>query len=209
MTRTRFPWLISLWIANVVGHGHVSGIVINGAYYQGYGADSFPYNPNAPIVIGWTIDDKDNGFVAPASFGSPDIICHRSATPAQGHARAAAGDIISFIWNTWPDSHVGPVYNYLAPCHGPCETVDKTKLEFFKIDGPAYISGADPGHWAPNVLISKRFTWQMQLPLDLLPGNYVLRHEIIALHAAMSPGGARTCNLPPAGRRPTATWYSC
>lgn len=193
MGRTATALLAALtWATGIVAHGHVSGIVINGAYYQGYESDSFPYDSDPPIVIGWTTNDEDNGFVAPDAFGTPDIICHRNATPAQGHAQAAAGDIISMIWNTWPDSHVGPVYDYLANCNGPCEDVDKTTLEFFKIDGPAWISGADPGIWAPNILIADNFSWKVQLPADLAPGNYVLRHEIIALHAAFSPDGART-----------------
>ncbi|TPX16403.1 uncharacterized protein E0L32_004052 [Thyridium curvatum] len=177
--------------AAVAAHGHVSNIVVNGVYYEGYGSDSFPYMPNPPVVAGWTIDAKDNGFVSPDAFGTPDIICHKSATPGGAHVEVAAGDSISLQWNTWPESHHGPVIDYLARCDGDCETVDKTSLRFFKIDGPGWLSGANPGLWAADVLIQNNFTWLVRVPADLAPGNYVLRHEIIALHAAGNPNGAQ------------------
>ncbi|KAH8889609.1 hypothetical protein GQ53DRAFT_689359, partial [Thozetella sp. PMI_491] len=146
---------------------------------------------NPPTVIGWTANDPDNGFVAPAAFSGPDIICHNAAKPGGGHLTIKAGDSISLQWNTWPDSHHGPVIDYLANCNGACETVDKTTLKFFKIDAPAYISGANPGFWATDVLIQNNFTWMVQIPANIAPGNYVLRHEIIALHAAGSANGAQ------------------
>jgi hypothetical protein len=34
-------------------------------------------------------------------------------------------------------------------------------------------------------------TWKVTIPSDIAPGNYVLRHEIIALHGAGSPNGAQ------------------
>ena len=177
--------------ATVLAHGHVSGLIHNGVYYQGYESDSFPYDASPPVVFGWTTNDKDNGFVAPDAFGGPDIICHRNATPAGGHIQVAAGDSLNIQWSTWPDSHVGPITDMLANCNGPCETVDKTTLEWFVITRVAWISGADPGNWAPNVLIANNFSWLVQIPASIAPGNYVLRHEIIALHAAMSADGAQ------------------
>lgn len=92
---------------------------------------------------------------------------------------------------TWPDSHHGPVLDYLAPCNGNCETVDKTTLEWFKIDQVGYINGSNPGFWATDVLIADNSTWLVQIPASLEPGNYVLRHEIIALHSAGSIDGAQ------------------
>jgi endoglucanase len=178
--------------ATVSSHGHVTNIVINGVSYLGFDGTSYPYETNPPPSIGWIIDDTDNGFVSPSAFGGPDIICHRSAKPAVGHAVVAAGDKISLQWLVpWPDSHHGPVIDYLANCNGPCETVDKTTLEFFKIDGAGWVSGGNPGLWATDTLISNNSTWLVQIPANIAPGNYVLRHEIIALHAAGSVNGAQ------------------
>lgn len=42
-----------------------------------------------------------------------------------------------------------------------------------------------------DTLISENFTSEVQIPSSLKAGNYVLRHEIIALHAAGNPNGAQ------------------
>ncbi|KAL6884404.1 glycoside hydrolase family 61 protein [Trichoderma evansii] len=175
----------------VVGHGHVNNIVINGVYYEGYDPTSFPYEPTPPIVVGWTAADTDNGFVSPDAYQSPDIICHKNATNAGGHASVKAGDSVLFQWVPVPWPHPGPVVDYLANCNGDCETVDKTTLEFFKIDGIGLISGGDPGNWGSDVLIANNNTWVVQIPKDLATGNYVLRHEIIALHSSEEVDGAQ------------------
>jgi cellulase len=91
-----------------------------------------------------------------------------------------------------PTSHHGPVIDYLANCHGPCETVDKTTLEFFKIDQLGLLNpSVTDGYWATDVLIANNNSWTVEIPPSIATGNYVLRHEIIALHAANSLGGAQ------------------
>lgn len=178
--------------STAIAHSHVNNLVIDGVYWQGYDPTTYPYETDPPIVVGWTAADTDNGFVAPDAYQTGDIICHKNATPAGGHATVNAGDSISIQWAvTWPDSHHGPVLDYLANCNGNCETVDKTTLEFFKIDNVGWLNGSDPGTWATDVLISDASTWLVQIPADIAPGNYVLRHEIIALHSAGSEDGAQ------------------
>lgn len=102
-----------------------------------------------------------------------------------------AGASVLFQWVPVPWPHPGPVLDYLANCNGECETVDKTTLEFFKIDGIGLISGGNPGHWASDVLITNNNTWIVRIPEDLETGNYVLRHEIIALHSSEEADGAQ------------------
>lgn len=178
--------------AGVAAHGHVSNIVINGVSYQTYDPTVFPYMSDPPTVVGWTASDTDNGFVEPSSFASGDIVCHKAATPAGGYAQVAAGDSISIQWNTWPDSHKGPMLDYLAACNGPCDSVDKLELEFFKIDEAGILdSSSAPGTWASDVLIENNNTWLVQIPTNLKAGNYVLRHETIALHSAGQENGAQ------------------
>ncbi|KAK3343080.1 glycosyl hydrolase family 61-domain-containing protein [Neurospora tetraspora] len=178
--------------ASVAAHGHVSNIVINGDLYQGYDS-SFNYMANPPVVAAWKANNQDNGFVAPDAFSSPDIICHKDATNAKGHAVVKAGDKISIQWETWPESHHGPVIDYLANCGtAGCETVDKTALEFFKIDEVGLIDGsAAPGKWGSDQLIANNNSWLVEIPANIAPGFYVLRHEIIALHSAGQPNGAQ------------------
>ncbi|EHL00451.1 putative endoglucanase-4 [Glarea lozoyensis 74030] len=83
--------------------------------------------------------------------------------------------------------------DYLAPCSdGDCKTVDKTTLEFFKIDGVGLIDDTTvPGTWADDQLIANNNTWAVTIPSDIAPGHYVLRHEIIALHSAGETNGAQ------------------
>ncbi|KAI1841096.1 hypothetical protein JX265_013197 [Neoarthrinium moseri] len=190
---TKLAGLVA-FVPVVKAHGYVKNIVINGVSYQGYDPTTFPYQSNPPVVVGWTTSQTDLGYVEPAAFGSADIICHRSARPAGGHVRVAAGDSIAITWNTWPDSHHGPIIDYLAPCNGPCENVEKTSLRFFKIDGAGKAdAGAttSPGYWADDVMMSNGLTWLVRIPPNIYPGNYVLRHEIIALHGANQVNGAQ------------------
>lgn len=178
--------------ATVAAHGHVDHIVIDGLFYQGYDPTTFPYQQTPPTVVGWTTSQTDNGFVEPNSFSAADIICHKSATPAGGHAQVKAGDSISITWNTWPESHKGPMIDYLAACNGPCESVDKETLEFFKIDEVGLIdNSAQNGFWGSDELIQNNNTWLVQIPSNIKAGNYVLRHETIALHSAGQTNGAQ------------------
>ncbi|KAG4256486.1 endoglucanase [Fusarium proliferatum] len=178
--------------AQVAAHGHVDWLVTNGVAFRGYSAPEMSWNPNHPPVVGWTNGATDNGYVEPNSFSDPDIICHRAARPGKGHVTVAAGDKITLQWNTWPDSHHGPVIDYLARCPGDCETVDKNDLEFFKIGQEGLIDmSMQNGKWASDVLIATGFSWTVQIPETLAPGNYVLRHEIIALHGSGQPNGAQ------------------
>lgn len=146
----------------------------------------------APKVVGWSIPtDLDNGFVAPDAFSTNDVICHKVATPGQASAAVTAGNTVALEWTPWPTSHKGPITDYLANCNGPCESVDKTTLKWFKIDQGGHISGSNPGTWATDSLIANNNTWTVTIPRDLKSGNYVLRHEIIALHAAGQANGAQ------------------
>ncbi|KAI9170903.1 Polysaccharide monooxygenase Cel61a [Paramyrothecium foliicola] len=182
----------AVFATGVAAHGHVDWVIINGVAYRGYDSPRFLYEPNHQPVIGWSINQPDNGFVEPNKFGTDDIICHNAARPAPVSATVRAGDKITLQWDTWPESHKGPVIDYLARCSGECETVDKTQLEFFKISAGGLIDRSmSNGKWADDVLMANNFQWTVQIPADLAAGNYVLRHEILALHSAGQPNGAQ------------------
>jgi cellulase len=92
--------------------------------------------------------------------------------------------------DTWPASHAGPILDYLAPV-SDFSSVSPSSLSFTKIAASAWKSGSNPGSWVTDDLIKNGFSWDVTIPSNLAPGNYVLRHEIIALHAAGQPGGAQ------------------
>lgn len=177
-------------LSQVQAHGHVTGVVADGQWYSGY-IPSFVFQKPPPIVAGWTTKDVlDNGFVN--SYGSPDIICHKGATPGGAYIKVAAGSSVELQWTEWPESHHGPVMDFLAACGEDCTTVDKTKLLFNKIDEVGLIDGSTPpGKWASDDLIANNNSWTVTIPSNIAPGKYVLRHDTIALHAAFDVGGSQ------------------
>ena len=95
-------------------------------------------------------------------------------------------------WTPWPVSHHGPVLDYLANCNGECTSVEKTSLKFNKIDGVGLLDDTTiPGSWASDKLIAANNSWTVTIPKSIAPGNYVLRHEIIALHSGENDDGAQ------------------
>jgi cellulase len=106
--------------------------------------------------VGWkTPTDLTNTFVPPNSYANADIICHLAATNAMAAAPAKGGSKIEMQWNTWPVTHKGPIIDYLANCNGPCETVNKTALKWFKIDEVAFIDKSiKNGYWSTDQLIA-------------------------------------------------------
>ncbi|OXV11565.1 hypothetical protein Egran_00674 [Elaphomyces granulatus] len=181
------------WVPIVIAHGYVTGIVIGGTYYSGYLIPTFPYEKNPPEVIAWSTTATSLGFVDGTGYASPDIICHQNAKPGAKTADIDAGGTVELQWTTWPESHHGPVVDYLANCNGDCSTVDKSKLEFFKIGESGLIDDSNPpGKWGSDDLIAKNNSWSVKIPTTIKSGNYVLRHEIIALHSAENKDGAQS-----------------
>ncbi|KAI9889679.1 MAG: hypothetical protein M1814_005080 [Vezdaea aestivalis] len=178
-------------ISTTYAHGTVKSFVIDGKQIQGYDVDFAPYQKTAPVVAGWSMPSvKDHGFVTDVK--SPDIICHRGATPGGTYANIAAGAKLTLNWEkNWP--HDGPLLTYMANCNGECEKVDKTQLKFFKIDQLGLVDPrpALPQGWATDKIKASGGSWTVTIPSDIAPGNYVVRHETIALHEAQNNAGAQ------------------
>jgi cellulase len=91
---------------------------------------------------------------------------------------------------------------YLADCHGSCsrkENIEAFKdgLQWVKIDELGWLNSTGwdvldlGGTWATNILIFNDYSWVVRMPEGLREGEYVLRHEIIALHIAERLNGAQ------------------
>lgn len=192
MSLSKTASLLLATAALVASHGYVTSIDVDGTTYGGYLIDTYYYESDPPEIIAWSTNATDDGFVAPTAYDSSDIICHRGSAPAALSAPVTPGGSVKMTWSTWPDDHHGPVITYLAKCDGDCADVDKTTLEFFKIDAGGLINEtAIPGTWASDELIADSFSRTMTIPSDIEAGNYVLRHEIIALHSAENTDGAQ------------------
>lgn len=191
------PRLMSTLLASVVSavsvsaHGHVSKVTIDGQSYTGFEPTWAPYGPQ-PDSITWSNGASDNGFVLSSALQNPDIICHLNATNAALTAPVSAGSDVLIQWNQWPESHKGPVIDYLADCGGNCSTVDKSTLKWFKVAEKGQVElgpgGGTTGKWAEDLILENNLTWTVTIPSSLKPGNYVLRHEIIALHGGFNEG---------------------
>ncbi|KAF6788143.1 endo-1,4-beta-glucanase [Colletotrichum sojae] len=178
-------------------HSRITNLVIDGLSYAGFDAKS-PSNP--PLLAAWSTTASDDGWVSTESYGRPNIACHKNARTGLGHAPVPAGGTVSLQWQGWPESHHGPVVTHLAWCgsaRGSCEGLaDAATLSFFAIDAVGLVDpdvnatefATAPGLWASDVLIQNNASWVVQIPEDIAPGYYVLRHEIIALHFARYPG---------------------
>jgi hypothetical protein len=178
--------------ALVAGHGYVSGAVVDGTYYGGYLINQYPYETDPPETIAWSEDETDLGYIDGTGYASSNIICHKDGKPGALSAPVKAGGSVELQWTDWPSSHHGPVITYLANCNGDCSDVEKTDLKFFKIDESGLIDDSDvPGTWATDKLINNNNSRTITIPSSIEAGNYVLRHEIIALHSAENKNGAQ------------------
>jgi cellulase len=174
--------------ALALAHGHVDKVVAEGVTYTGWNA-ALKYQSPIPPTVGWQADNLDNGFVSPSDFASASIACHKSSKSNGAAVTVKAGNKVTLKWDTWPGTHAGPILDYLAPVTS--FDVAATSLLFTKIAASAWKSGSNPGAWVTDDLIKNNFSWDFTVPANLAAGNYVLRHEIIALHAAGQVGGAQ------------------
>ncbi|KAL7628505.1 hypothetical protein AAE478_000020 [Parahypoxylon ruwenzoriense] len=165
-------------------HGFVSGVTVDGQWTAGSDPVWYYYpSGTAPATAGWDSLNQDLGFIEPANFGTSDIACHKSAKVGKNFIDVKAGDTIAFYWNTWPDSHKGPIINYIAPYKSTAGD-----LQWSKISQASIVSGTT---WVTDTLIANNFTASTTIPRNLKAGDYVIRHEIIALHGGNNDNGAQ------------------
>ncbi|PAV19161.1 glycoside hydrolase family 61 [Pyrrhoderma noxium] len=160
------------------------------------------------------VDGADQGHLvgirAPSYDGpitdvtSTDVICNGGPNPlvyiSDVVIPAKAGSQITTEWHHTLDSagtgdpadpidssHKGPITTYLAAVPDATQS-DVTGLKWFKI----YEDGlSSDGTWAVDRLIANKGKVTFTLPSCIPAGQYLMRHEIIALHAASSYPGAQ------------------
>ena len=76
----------------------------------------------------------------------------------------------------------------LIPRVGECTSASAGDLKFTKITEAGLL---DDGTWITDQLIQDNFLSSLTIPPNLSAGNYIIRHEIIALHGAGSDNGAQ------------------
>ncbi|KAH7928784.1 glycoside hydrolase family 61 protein [Leucogyrophana mollusca] len=170
-------------MSQVSAHGGVLSYNIAGTTYQGFKAYNTPTGQSS-IQREWDtynpITDPTSGSLSCNSNGA-------SLGSGQLSATVAAGSSITAYWNTWPHS-IGPVMVYMASCGGSCTSANTASLNWFKIDQKGLISGDLPtGQWAQGELIADGSSWTTSIPSSLAPGEYFIRHELLAIHTSNQP----------------------
>lgn len=176
--------LLGSLAASAYAHGRVTSITADGESYDGF-LNDYIYMPSPPDIVAWSAANGDNGFVDGTGYASGDIICHKEGKAGAIAAKVAAGSDIEIQWgpDAWPESHHGPVIDYLAKCDGDdCSSVDKETLKFFKIDEAGLIDGSSaPGTWASDELIAADGKWTVTIPESLAPGTFYSKNEYVLL----------------------------
>ena len=76
----------------------------------------------------------------------------------------------------------------MAQCPGSCTTTTPSGAAWFKIAQAGLLSGTlTTGLWGQGQLVNDNSSWTTTIPANLAPGNYLLRHELIALHSSNQP----------------------
>lgn len=168
----------------VAAHGYVKTVTIAGQSFQA----NQPFDNNVkPSGIRKVSD------VSPIKgANNPDIECGINAQPASLVLAAKPGDTVTFDWRefdgaVWPHD-IGPMIEYMASCgNTTCDKFDTRNAKWFKI---AQV-GLKPGSkdWFQKDLLTGGVASTV-IPNNIAPGQYLLRHEIIALHIADKIGGA-------------------
>lgn len=162
-------------------HGGVTSYIIGGTTYPGWQ----PYNsPTGQASIGRPYSSYDPIMTTSAST----FACNNNGQAGSGQksATVAAGSSITAKYNQWTHAQ-GPVFVYMARCPGACSSANSNSLDWFKISEGGLISGNLPnGKWATGDVMNT-LSLTATIPASLAAGEYLIRHELLALHQANTP----------------------
>lgn len=176
-----------LFFAELVrGHGFVYKVTIDSETYTG----NFPASddPFSSVVRGISTADP----VMNAT--NPDLNCGPAASLAQEVADAQPGSTLSFDWReanlSWWPHNTGPMLTYMTSCGSTsCAQYNSPTAKWFKIQQIGRKTDGS-GQWAQADLMTGGLA-VVTLPSNIASGNYLIRHEIIALHQANVLQGAQ------------------
>ncbi|KAF8266394.1 glycosyl hydrolase family 61-domain-containing protein [Lactarius quietus] len=174
-------------LPSVAAHGYVTKVVIDGTTYYGNLPQDVAGSNNSASPIRQIYD------IGPVKGAdNPDINCGLSAQLASMVVPANPGSSMEFYWGDpgaekWPHN-TGPFMTYMASCgNTTCDKFNGSTAQWFKIDEIG--KKPDGTTWyQQDVMNGSPVT--LTLPPNIAPGGYLVRQEIIALHLAVTLGGA-------------------
>ena len=159
-------------------HGAVTSYVIAGTTYGGY--DGF-----APSTTPKTVQYPWPSYDPTMTVTDPKVKCNGGRS-AQLSATVAAGQNMTAVWKQWTHQQ-GPVMVWLYKCAGEFAGCDTSGKGWFKIDQMGmWGSVLNSNNWG-TAIVYKNLKWSSVVPKNIAPGNYIVRHELIALHQANTP----------------------
>ncbi|KAG8987324.1 hypothetical protein FRB90_003403 [Tulasnella sp. 427] len=179
-----FPFvaIFGFIFTGVSAHGYIHSITLDGVTYQG--ADPYGSAIASPIR---QVSSNSPASPVYGNINGVAMACGGDAKAASMTVPVTAGSDVSVYWGSWPHN-VGPMITYLGKCDGSCATTDPTKINFFKIHQVDFVPGTHT--WVQSQTLYKGLPFNFTLPEDLPNGDFIMRHEVIALHNAMNQGGA-------------------
>jgi hypothetical protein len=164
--------------SSVLGHGAVTSYVIGGVNYPGYEG----YSPSSGPP---TIERQWPDYNPILSVTDSKMTCN-GGTSAPLSANITAGQQITAKWAQWTHQQ-GPVMVWMYKCAGAFSSCTGKDKGWFKIDQMGMTAPPLTGtSWGTAVVYAK-LAWTSTIPANLAPGNYLIRHELLALHQANAP----------------------
>nr|CCA94930.1 putative glycoside hydrolase family 61 [uncultured eukaryote] len=178
MLVTSFITALGLLTASVSGHGAVTSYIIGGTTYPGYQGYSPAQSPP-------TIERQWPSYNPIMTVTDPLMRCN-GGTSAALSTNIAAGSNITAVWAQWTHQQ-GPVMVWMYKCAGAFTSCDGSGAGWFKIDQMGMTAPPLTGtNWGTAVVFAT-LKWTSRIPATLAPGNYLIRHELLALHQADTP----------------------
>ncbi|KAF3046317.1 hypothetical protein E8E11_008941 [Didymella keratinophila] len=168
----------ALFVAQATAHGAVTSYVIDGVTYPGYTGFSPATSPK-------TIQRQWPDYNPTLTVTDKKVMCN-GGTSADLSAKVAAGGKIKAIWAQWTHEQ-GPVMVWMYKCAGDFSSCDGSGKKWFKIDQEGMTAPPLSGTSWGTAKVLKQLYWESTVPKSLAPGNYLVRHELLALHQALNP----------------------
>ncbi|KAK2768500.1 hypothetical protein FQN54_000355 [Arachnomyces sp. PD_36] len=168
----------ALFASTAAAHGAVNSYVIDGKDYPGYEG----YNPaGSPDTIQRQWPDYN-----PIMDVTDSLMTCNGGTSAALSAEVPAGGEVTAVWDQWTHAQ-GPVMVWMYKCEGDFGACDGLGANWFKIDQMGLNSPPMSGEDWGNGKVMQDLAWTSTIPEKLAPGNYLIRHELLALHQAHTP----------------------
>ncbi|KAF2791072.1 carbohydrate-binding module family 1 protein [Melanomma pulvis-pyrius CBS 109.77] len=170
-------------LATASAHGGVGVYTIGTTAYQGWQ----PYNSASGQSSIQRQYASFNPLMIP-DLTTVNIRCNNAGILGTGlNAAVAAGATIKTKWTQWTHRPAA-IMIYMAKCPSAgCNNWDGAGKVWFKIAHQGLVSGTqNAGKWAGDQ-ITDTLEWVVTIPASLAAGEYLIRHELLALHQANNP----------------------